>query len=649
MTDDFDRLCDLLREQEIVLWAGSGLSLYAGYPSGRELAKIILQYAETDEEREILNRHIESLMDISGEYAQMHSRTELFEIIKKTFDPNHVKDISIHTLISKIPQIKTIITTNYDKLFEMAYSNKLNIYKGTIFPKKNRKLPSLFKIHGDIDDCDSIVITNKDYSQFYEKIDSLMWNRLKPILAEKSILFVGYSIEDKNVEDIIEKVLRQINSSTEFFIVMPSIQDYKLRHFNSICKTTFIPMTGEDLVKKLEKRVRIDIIFDAIDSKVDCESAYSVCHNYGIDVSFRTIPNGSDSKIEVGGYIYNPFGKVITKGFKAKSNSMNSEEVRKFFEDCDCNEIEIPSSDTEFFREIEGIALPDKYEINGKKPDRVKLVKENQSFLTDVYGDNGLVLLNDVILQNQWGQLKSRTRIEAKSSFIEILNNNGSINIRIKITFPHKTCDLLKEMNVFQSWAFGNSLSFKLKENYSGKIVYKLHEIMTEPGVDGVQSFCNSIIDIYRKIQTIEDDIKMQFNITHDMTKEEINSILRAYNSLRPQIVKINGCIKIAKNDNTVRLTRTDSLIEPQKVVIEEIKVTLDSIVDIFGQSIIMGRRKITINDPIILDTDGQLDITHNKINSYQIISKTNEAVLEYVWNSDDQKKIDMYEKDRIK
>jgi hypothetical protein len=38
---DIERLISLIRNEEIVLWVGSGLSLYAGYPSGAAFCDII--------------------------------------------------------------------------------------------------------------------------------------------------------------------------------------------------------------------------------------------------------------------------------------------------------------------------------------------------------------------------------------------------------------------------------------------------------------------------------------------------------------------------------------------------------------------------------------------------------------------------------
>ena len=91
----------------------------------------------------------------------------------------------------------------------------------------------------------------------------MIWNKLKVILAEHSVLFIGYSLEDKNIEDIFEKVLSQVDTSkSEFFIAVPTLAEHKLRHFNTICKTTHLPIDGETLLSLIEKSIRENIVLD---------------------------------------------------------------------------------------------------------------------------------------------------------------------------------------------------------------------------------------------------------------------------------------------------------------------------------------------------------------------------------------------------
>ena len=248
ITPDMERLITLIRNKGIILWAGSGLSLYAGYPSGTEFCDIICNAAKSESDKAILARHKSVLMNIAEEFEQLYSRDELIGLVSAYFDKAPSVKPYAHYLCTQIPQIDTIITTNYDHLFEYAYGDNLCTVVGTQYKASDKKPVTLYKIHGDSSDSASVVLTSKDYAKFYEGLNSLIWNKLKVILAEHSVLFIGYSLEDKNIEDIFEKVLSQVDTSeSEFFIAVPTLAEHKLRHFNTICKTTHIPIDGETL------------------------------------------------------------------------------------------------------------------------------------------------------------------------------------------------------------------------------------------------------------------------------------------------------------------------------------------------------------------------------------------------------------------
>ena len=120
---DRERIFNLVRKEEVILWAGSGLSIYAGFPSGADLAKKIMAELSR-EERESINVG-NDLASIAEDFVNIRSgsRNELNMILGNIFNrtPDSTK---LHDIIAKIPHIKRIITTNYDKLFELAYKNE---------------------------------------------------------------------------------------------------------------------------------------------------------------------------------------------------------------------------------------------------------------------------------------------------------------------------------------------------------------------------------------------------------------------------------------------------------------------------------------------------------------------------------------------
>ena len=131
ITPDMERLITLIRNKGIILWAGSGLSLYAGYPSGTEFCDIICNAAKSESDKAILARHKSVLMNIAEEFEQLYSRDELIGLVSAYFDKAPSVKPYAHYLCTQIPQIDTIITTNYDHLFEYAYGDNLCTVVGT--------------------------------------------------------------------------------------------------------------------------------------------------------------------------------------------------------------------------------------------------------------------------------------------------------------------------------------------------------------------------------------------------------------------------------------------------------------------------------------------------------------------------------------
>ena len=98
-----------------------------------------------------------------------------------------------------------IITTNYDKLIEICKSIHRDNYEVIIHDKdllSAAKNKYIIKMHGDIDDLDTIVLKESDYLEYTQK-HVLIEMFIKSLLTDHTILFLGYSLNDYNVKLII--------------------------------------------------------------------------------------------------------------------------------------------------------------------------------------------------------------------------------------------------------------------------------------------------------------------------------------------------------------------------------------------------------------------------------------------------------------
>ena len=112
-----------------------------------------------------------------------------------------------------LSKAKVIVTTNYDTLTEdllESINQKPTIYVGQNgFFDETYNWSELFKIHGDVNDPSSIVITEEDYNA-YDKNSILISAKILSNLIYSPIIFIGYSLTDINVQKLLTDFSSQL-------------------------------------------------------------------------------------------------------------------------------------------------------------------------------------------------------------------------------------------------------------------------------------------------------------------------------------------------------------------------------------------------------------------------------------------------------
>lgn len=111
---------------------------------------------------------------------------------------------------------QVILTTNYDSFIEDAYKQDSNYelvkyigQKG--FFQDTFGYAELFKLHGSVDSPNDIVISREDYEKF-EANSILISAKVISMMMYSPIIFIGYSLTDINIRNIIKQFT---NSLTE--------------------------------------------------------------------------------------------------------------------------------------------------------------------------------------------------------------------------------------------------------------------------------------------------------------------------------------------------------------------------------------------------------------------------------------------------
>lgn len=121
---------------------------------------------------------------------------------KSVTDPQYATEITkLQNLAQK--NLSGVITTNYDLFFETLFSDyKAFVGQDNLCFSPIQGIAEIYKIHGSVSIPESIVINDSDYQTFREK-GKYLAAKLMTIFMEYPIIFIGYSVGDPNIRNIL--------------------------------------------------------------------------------------------------------------------------------------------------------------------------------------------------------------------------------------------------------------------------------------------------------------------------------------------------------------------------------------------------------------------------------------------------------------
>jgi hypothetical protein len=188
--------------QEVLL-AGAGLSLSAGYPSANALADMLWQ-----------------TLGLSAEQKARHSLAQLFEFAQETIGRQRVLEIVRKLMNPPLPveptlahmgavqRFSTILTTNYDTLFEQA-CRMLNLDFIVHLPldriaeRRTLTTVEIYKIDGSIEQSESLVLTPDDTVRARTGID--FWSNIEALLQSAAPIVMGHSLRDETTLSLMSR------------------------------------------------------------------------------------------------------------------------------------------------------------------------------------------------------------------------------------------------------------------------------------------------------------------------------------------------------------------------------------------------------------------------------------------------------------
>ncbi len=293
MQEYLEQAFDLIRSEDAIIWAGAGFSSYAGYPNATNLTHRIINKLSTKYQSQIQSGM--PLDMVCEQFTKIESRQKLNKILKNIFTQKP-HSIEYHRKLASIPHVKTIVTTNYDSLFELGYGDNINVVVESRELKSIEKVkPCLFKIHGDFKHPKSIIITQSDYAAFYLNENNVYWTTIKEKIINSNIVFIGYNFGDINIKSILTSISTQLGpNGKEHYLIAPDFPEYEISDLRTK-NVKYINGTGEQFIDSLIENLRKNIVKDQSTKKIGLDTFNKFLRNHDIVVGY--MPEGNNHTI----------------------------------------------------------------------------------------------------------------------------------------------------------------------------------------------------------------------------------------------------------------------------------------------------------------------------------------------------------------
>jgi len=280
-----DYLYEQIFKGDAIVFAGAGIS------TERKVVFPYTFYEEIADELNLLDKNL-SFPEVMGEYCSLpDGRKKMIDKIQQRFD--YIDSFSglekiataFYRELATLYPIQTIITTNWDLYFE-KYCKAISFVSEEDMSFWNEDKRKVLKIHGSINSYGSIVATSQDYIKAQKNLHKgILGSKLKTLLAEKNIIFIGYSFSDTDFQDIYNFVKESLGDFyKQSYVVTPFHEEGK--KFEDIGFKPIIT-DGKYFIKQIkdraihEKKLLSDKIYDDAKwllEKIE-EEHYNVCSN----------------------------------------------------------------------------------------------------------------------------------------------------------------------------------------------------------------------------------------------------------------------------------------------------------------------------------------------------------------------------------
>jgi hypothetical protein len=231
------QLSAAVRNRKLVIFVGAGVSLEAGLPTAREFVKE------------------SGLGDLSWlRAADVLANDKTFEATFRERFGAPSRPSKQHRLLASL-DAPYYITTNYDLLLEKALKELPGQSSDDCVGVVNKAsdLPSVYsykniviKLHGDVNCYELLVFDSSDYMKRW-RLPSPVDGFVSHIFATHHILFIGYSLEDLHIVELVREGVRHAATNPpKRFMVVSSTNQHLEKYLNTVKVKPILVCTDGD-------------------------------------------------------------------------------------------------------------------------------------------------------------------------------------------------------------------------------------------------------------------------------------------------------------------------------------------------------------------------------------------------------------------
>jgi hypothetical protein len=221
----FRDIAHALVNRQCVAYIGAGVSKPSGFPLWKELLTDLTNeyrflFKSEDDFSQLLARSESDPTLVAEVLANIAEPVRLRSSIRKRFlcgasETEFKKPCRIHHELTRLG-FRFLLTTNYDNLLEAAFREPQPVYTWRQIEDIQGALQSglraIIKIHGDVQDGESIVLTASQYREL--QFSALAFqNLLETIFLTNTIFFVGTSLTDNDLLHLLNRMIAKHGDS----------------------------------------------------------------------------------------------------------------------------------------------------------------------------------------------------------------------------------------------------------------------------------------------------------------------------------------------------------------------------------------------------------------------------------------------------